>query len=166
MEGLFRLFPMALRRGFLRRRPALWSSRSLIRDATCYHFKRQEKIDPTLLRRVALNHPELDIDEMRSRLLEERERLQAESESSQSSRDTVVLDQTSVGRLSRMDAMQAQAMAQEEERRRQNALRRIQGALQRIDDDCFGECIECGEWIAAKRLEWDPSVLKCIDCAQ
>ncbi|WP_229806332.1 TraR/DksA family transcriptional regulator [Aidingimonas halophila] len=115
---------------------------------------------------MALNHPELDIDEMRSRLLEERERLQAESESSQSSRDTVVLDQTSVGRLSRMDAMQAQAMAQEEERRRQNALRRIQGALQRIDDDCFGECIECGEWIAAKRLEWDPSVLKCIDCAQ
>lgn len=27
------------------------------------------------------------------------------------------------------------------------------------------ECIECGEWIGAKRLEWDPVVLKCIACA-
>ncbi|RAW06064.1 molecular chaperone DnaK, partial [Halomonas elongata] len=29
----------------------------------------------------------------------------------------------------------------------------------------YGECIECGEWIGAKRLNWDPLVLKCIDCA-
>ncbi|WP_290785648.1 hypothetical protein [Halomonas sp.] len=26
--------------------------------------------------------------------------------------------------------------------------------------------MECGEWISAKRLQWDPTVLKCIDCAE
>ncbi|WP_226341394.1 MULTISPECIES: TraR/DksA family transcriptional regulator [unclassified Halomonas] len=45
-------------------------------------------------------------------------------------------------------------------------LKRISGALQRIDQEHFGECIECGEWIGAKRLTWDPLVLKCIECAE
>ncbi|MFN2332456.1 MAG: TraR/DksA family transcriptional regulator [Halomonas sp.] len=43
---------------------------------------------------------------------------------------------------------------------------RVCHALARIGRGEFGECIECGEWISAKRLEWDPTVLKCIDCAE
>ncbi|HSP57971.1 MAG TPA: TraR/DksA C4-type zinc finger protein, partial [Halomonas sp.] len=85
---------------------------------------------------------------------------------SKGSRDTVMLDQSSVGRLSRMDALQGQAMAKAEEDRRQLAIRRIDAALVRLERGEFGECIECGEWIAVKRLEWDPTVLKCIDCAE
>jgi DnaK suppressor protein len=112
-----------------------------------------------------MNHPELDMDRLRERLLALRTELLADSESSQASRDTVKLDQTSVGRLSRMDALQGQAMAQAEEDRRRLSLRRIESALTRIERGEFGECIECGEWIGAKRLEWDPLVLKCIDCA-
>jgi DnaK suppressor protein len=77
-------------------------------------------------------------------------------------RAPVELDQQTVGRLSRMDALQVQAMAQETSRRRGNELRRITAALARMDD---GYCIECGEEIAARRLALDPATPYCIDCA-
>lgn len=113
-----------------------------------------------------MNHPELGMDAVVRRLHALRAELLEQSEASRDSRDTVMLDQTSVGRLSRMDAMQGQAMAKAEEQRRQLALRRITGALSRIETGEYGECIECGEWIGARRLEGDPLVLKCIDCAE
>ncbi|MCG6658103.1 TraR/DksA family transcriptional regulator [Halomonas campisalis] len=112
-----------------------------------------------------MNHPELDMAAMVERLEALRRELLADSESSRDARDTVVLDQTSVGRLSRMDALQGQAMAKAEEERRQLALKRIAAAFQRIERGEYGECIECGEWIGRARLEWDPLALKCIDCA-
>lgn len=79
--------------------------------------------------------------------------------------DTVELDQSKVGRLSRMDALQAQAISQERERRREQELRRIDAALQRIDNDDYGYCLECDEPIAKQRLEFDPAVTLCIQCA-
>lgn len=112
-----------------------------------------------------MNHPEVDIVVIREKLLALDATLREESASSEESRDTVMLDQTSVGRLSRMDAMQGQAMAKAGEQRRQLKLKQIAAALQRIESENFGECIECGEWIGAKRLTWDPLVLKCIECA-
>jgi DnaK suppressor protein len=80
-------------------------------------------------------------------------------------RAPVELDQQAVGRLSRMDALQVQAMAQETSRRRRSELRRITAALARIDEGEFGYCIECGEEIAARRLALDPATPYCIDCA-
>ena len=77
----------------------------------------------------------------------------------------VELDQTKVGRLSRMDAMQAQAMAQASVQRREMMLRQIDAALKRIDDDEYGYCRDCGEAIDPRRLEVDPTALLCIDCA-
>ena len=87
------------------------------------------------------------------------------SANSKQSRDPVTLDQQSVGRLSRMDAMQGQAMAQEAERRRACDSVRIAEALKRLDDDDYGYCIECDEEIAPKRLEIDPAAALCIKCA-
>ncbi|WIX32585.1 TraR/DksA family transcriptional regulator [Salinicola sp. JS01] len=113
-----------------------------------------------------MNHPDIDIDRVRTRLKDLRAELIEQSHESSDSRATVMLDQQSVGRLSRMDALQGQAMAKAEEQRRQQTLLRIDSALMRLDREAFGECIECGEWISAKRLEWDPTVLKCIDCAE
>ncbi|MBT8144406.1 MAG: TraR/DksA C4-type zinc finger protein, partial [Gammaproteobacteria bacterium] len=78
---------------------------------------------------------------------------------------TVELDQTRQGRLSRMDAMQAQAMSVEAQRRRQVKLRQIEAALRRVADDSFGDCQECGDAIAAGRLEYDPTTTLCIACA-
>ncbi|MGL6251576.1 MAG: TraR/DksA family transcriptional regulator [Billgrantia desiderata] len=113
-----------------------------------------------------MNHPELDIEKITRQLEDAKAALIDQSYQSKESRATVMLDQQSVGRLSRMDALQGQAMAKAEEDRRQLAIRRIDAALARLDRETFGECIECGEWVAVKRLEWDPTVLKCIDCAE
>lgn len=80
-------------------------------------------------------------------------------------RAPVTLQQDSVGRLSRMDALQQQAMAQAEERRREAERKRIRAALDRLDEDEWGWCVTCGEEIAPGRLANDPSVATCIRCA-
>ena len=77
----------------------------------------------------------------------------------------VELDQTKVGRLSRMDAVQAQEMSLETNRRREIELQRIATALQRVAQDEYGVCLRCGEDIAKQRLEVDPAATVCIDCA-
>jgi len=94
-----------------------------------------------------------------------REELEGLSAGSAEARDTVTLDQQSVGRLSRMDAMQQQAMAQATERQRAAEISRIDAALKRLDEGEYGACIECGEDIAEKRLEIDPAATHCINCA-
>ena len=80
-------------------------------------------------------------------------------------RAPVELDQQAVGRLSRMDALQVQAMALETSRRRAVELRRIAAALARIDEGDYGACLECGEEIAVRRLELAPAAPLCIACA-
>ena len=102
---------------------------------------------------------------IRKKLLKLKEELEADAERAGGSAAIVELDQSKVGRLSRMDAMQAQAMAKASEQRRQATLQRITAALKRIDDGDYGICVECDEPINLKRLEFDPAVLLCIDCA-
>lgn len=81
------------------------------------------------------------------------------------SRDPVSLDQQSVGRLSRMDAMQQQAMSKATENKRQLDLLRIEAAERRIRDGDYGYCEECGENIPDARLAADPMAIKCVNCA-
>ncbi len=76
------------------------------------------------------------------------------------------LDQSRVGRLSRMDAMQQQAMSKAAEDRIKIELQRIKAALERLDSGEYGYCVLCDEEIAPKRLEFDPSLPTCIECAQ
>ena len=94
-----------------------------------------------------------------------KQELQALAASSADARKPVELDQTSVGRLSRMDAMQGQAMALETEQRRKNELTKIDSALIRLNEDEYGYCLSCGEEISPKRLDLDPAIPTCIDCA-
>jgi len=108
---------------------------------------------------------EKQIEEFRQRLLQMRTELEAISGTSNDAAKPVTLDQTSVGRLSRMDAMQAQNMAIETKERRENQLLRIENALRRIDAGEYGECLTCGEDIDVRRLGVDPSYTQCIDCA-
>jgi DnaK suppressor protein len=107
----------------------------------------------------------LDVATLHRRLLAEREALRGVSSASADSRDPVALDQGSVGRLSRMDAMNQQAMAMATERRREIALRLIEAALTRIDAGEYGWCARCGEPIAPARLALDPAIPVCIACA-
>lgn len=105
-------------------------------------------------------------DEIRQLLLDRKAELLASSDDQQDTRAPVTLDQQSVGRLSRMDAMQGQAMAQATERRRQDEIRRIDAALARLEEGEYGYCITCGDDIDPKRLAFDPSVAVCIGCAK
>ncbi len=84
---------------------------------------------------------------------------------SEQSAATVELDQTKVGRLTRMDAMQAQQMSIETNRRRDIELQRIKSALHRLESGDYGICIDCDENIAIQRLLFDPSIPVCIKCA-
>lgn len=109
---------------------------------------------------------DIDVTSLKRRLHERRQELEDLTASSAESRAPVELDQTRVGRLSRMDALQGQAMSLETERRRKIELNRIEAALSRIDGDDFGYCTSCGEEIPLKRLELDPTTPLCVDCAQ
>ena len=102
----------------------------------------------------------------RQELLARRDDVRRLADSGADSRAPVELDQTRVGRLSRMDAMQQQAMALEADRRRTIELHRIEAALKRIEDGEYGYCLQCGGEIAAKRLDLDPTAPLCINCAR
>ena len=103
---------------------------------------------------------DLDLDWFRKQLLDK------QSEMSAQSREAVALDQSSVGRVSRIDAIQQQEMALAAERNRERELQRIKSALMRLDQDEYGYCITCGEDIAEKRLRADPAIPTCLDCAK
>jgi len=99
-------------------------------------------------------------------LLEEKKaELQSIMKAAEEDQKPVELDQTRVGRLSRMDALQGQALAQETVRRRTNELARIDAALERLQSGDYGYCVRCDEEISEKRLKLDPSAPLCIDCA-
>lgn len=78
----------------------------------------------------------------------------------------VALDQQSVGRLSRMDALQNQAMAKAQQSRRSGEAQRLQTALVRMETGDYGVCDDCGEEIAIGRLRLDPAAMLCISCAR
>jgi len=92
--------------------------------------------------------------------------LRAQSELSLQARNTVELDQQSVGRLSRMDAIERKAMADATERRRHLEIEQLNAALKRLASDEFGYCVDCGDSIEPRRLEQNLAVLKCISCAK
>lgn len=105
------------------------------------------------------------LEAFRRRLTARLAELRSASGATAEDRRPVELDQQSVGRLSRMDALQVQAMAQAAERRRADEMQRIEAALRRADDGEYGCCLRCGSEIAVGRLDADPTATLCIDCA-
>jgi DnaK suppressor protein len=95
----------------------------------------------------------------------ERAELLARSDATDVDRRPVELDQQSVGRLSRMDSLQIQAMAVAVEQRRKARLVALEMALRRMAKADYGDCVDCGEFIGMRRLEIDPAALKCVKCA-
>ena len=107
-----------------------------------------------------------EITAFRKALLRELDLLASENSATSDDRSTVTLDQQSVGRLSRMDALQRQAMAQATQRRRGARGARIDAALKRMDEGEFGYCQDCGDEIGTKRLDLDPTIPTCVTCAR
>ncbi|GGE46878.1 molecular chaperone DnaK [Marinicauda pacifica] len=106
-----------------------------------------------------------DIARHRARLTALRADLIALSKGAAEDRKPVGLDQQSVGRLSRQDSLQVQAMARAAEARRAGEVRRIDAAIARLDAGEYGYCVECGEEIEHRRLGVDPAAPRCSACA-
>jgi DnaK suppressor protein len=102
---------------------------------------------------------------IKQRLERLRQELLADDAHAREAARPVKLDQSAVGRLSRMDAIRSQAMAQESQRRKLQQLRLVDAALARIERGEYGLCTACEEEIDPRRLEADPTAALCIACA-
>lgn len=107
---------------------------------------------------------EIDLQHLRS-LLQARLAELESLENAAQSRDSIELDQSKVGRLSRMDALQQQAMLDANRERGKRERLRIEAAFRRIDEGSYGYCAQCDEAIAIGRLTFDPATPLCIECA-
>lgn len=103
-------------------------------------------------------------EKYRGRLELLRAEIQADLKVSKEASEIVELD-TSIGRLSRMDAMQNQQMALELRRRQEQQLQRIANAFKRMDKGTYGSCSKCKQPISEDRLEVSPDVVMCVRCA-
>lgn len=109
---------------------------------------------------------DIDLQYFKNRLEERLETIIAAQENRKKEVAPVELDQARVGRLTRMDAMQQQAMSQAAARLADLERQRIQSALGRMQSGDYGYCIICDDEIADGRLRFDPSILTCISCAK
>lgn len=107
----------------------------------------------------------VDTEHFRKKLLAMKGELSDAITQAGDSAKPVELDQTSVGRVSRIDAIQQQEMSLAAQRRRAEMIVRIDMALRRIDEGEYGYCRQCDEEIPEKRLEIDPTCLTCVNCA-
>lgn len=103
--------------------------------------------------------------QLRALLIQQIAELERQAGGQQARSEAAELDQAKVGRLSRMDALQQQAMQDATQARVVNQLQRFRRALKHLDDDDFGLCSDCDEPIASARLMIDPAATLCIGCA-
>ncbi len=104
--------------------------------------------------------------ELRALLVERRSAIGVAARTNDAATAVVELDQARIGRLSRMDAMQSQAMSVELKRRNEREVAAIEATLRRMDDDTYGDCLRCDEAIALARLRATPVATLCIECAE
>lgn len=105
------------------------------------------------------------IAELKQQLEQLKEELQ-QSVSADAGAEKVELDQSRMGRLSRMDALQNQQISLDKQRRRQHHLKAVEGALRRLEQGQFGLCFICDEPISLARLRFEPTLTRCVDCAE
>jgi DnaK suppressor protein len=101
----------------------------------------------------------------RTRLRQSLDQLEDETNLGSDGAKIVERDQQAIGRVSRMYAMQRQAIACAIQARRWLGVTRLKAALARLEDGDYGVCRDCGEDIPMGRLELDPTHPLCISCA-
>lgn len=104
------------------------------------------------------------IAELHADLIALRISLTAVSKTTDELAATVELDQSAVGRLSRIDAIQQQKMAQAQQHRNRLRLQQIAVALGTFAEDEYGWCRKCGESIDFRRLKARPESPACVPC--
>jgi len=106
------------------------------------------------------------LKEFKVQLLKLEASIAKDIEEAKKSSQPVELDQTTVGRVSRIDAIQQQQMQASAVRRMEQRATMVQSALTRITDNEYGFCLNCEEPMELKRLEARPESQICIQCAK
>ena len=109
----------------------------------------------------------MDVDRLayfRKRLEELEREIREDMDANPEDLGVVELD-SSIGRLSRMDALQNQQMALELKRRQENQLLRIENAFKRLAKGHYSICGKCKKPIEEDRLEVFPDTVTCVRCA-
>ena len=104
------------------------------------------------------------IDELRDELDRQLERLEGSMRVTDEAMEPVELDQTAVGRLSRVDSLQNQGLTRNLQERERVKLAHIQGALRRMEEGTYGLCVECGTPLPFGRLYVVPEAPACSSC--
>ncbi len=106
-----------------------------------------------------------ELAELRTELERELARIVRSMQTSRDAARPVQLDQTSVGRLSRMDAIQNQHMSADLHSRQEARHALIVDALDRIAQGTYGRCLRCGTNIPFGRLIVFPEARTCAACS-
>ena len=78
-----------------------------------------------------------------------------------------VAPDNAIGRLSRMDNIVNQSVAEAQLSKAKVRLVRLSEALKRVDEDEeFGLCLDCGDPIPMARLKAMPETEFCVECAE
>lgn len=104
-------------------------------------------------------------EKLKEIILEQIKDLEREIESLSKQTQPVAPD-NSIGRLTRMDAINDKEMREANLRASKLRLGKLESALAKIEEDGFGVCVVCGEEIAEKRLLARPESVTCIECAK
>jgi len=76
-----------------------------------------------------------------------------------------ITPENSLGRISRMDAINNKSLAEAALRTKKKKLAQMKIALGKIDDQQFGLCDNCKQPIQQARLIFMPESTKCVRCA-
>jgi DnaK suppressor protein len=79
---------------------------------------------------------------------------------------TAVKPDPAIGRLTRVDGVQAGYVSDALRSQMRAELARVEQALRSIDEGTFGMCRSCGEALSDARLEAKPDATLCIRCAE
>ena len=104
------------------------------------------------------------LGELKDLLLSRRAELEVQLTSGDEATQPVTLDQQSVGRVSRIDAIQQQQMALANRQQATRLMQRIELSLRRIASGEYGFCLQCAEPIGFARLQAQPFASLCLDC--
>lgn len=108
---------------------------------------------------------DVNMERLRNRLLAEQGETIEGIWQAHHSAAPVELDQSSMGRVSRIDALQQQALAQGLMERLVIRKRKIEAALARLDSSTYGLCCACHSDLERERLNADPAAVFCQECA-
>lgn len=108
----------------------------------------------------------MGVIDTKQQLTDLRDQLLLALEEGESAAEPVGLDQNKVGRLSRMDALQQQAMQQASQAAIRKRLSGVAKAMQALADGDYGYCEDCGEEIPEQRLQAKPEALLCVPCQE